>query len=387
MRSNLVPRLSIAVALVAAAAMIALTASSRPAEALTNCTVSNLSVDAEEAKFLELINDYRGSGDELTISVHLNRSASWMAVDLATRSDNVFSHTDSRGRSPGTRTAQCDGGGGIGENIAAGTYRDTAQEAFDAWKASSGHNSNMLNGGYRQIGIARYYNGSSTYDWYWVTVFSLYDDGTRIMPGASTPTPTPSPSPTPPPSPTPSPPTACAAPVIINHYDTDPAGAGTVTISWSPVPGAATYRVARREGALWVSRGAYSSTTYVGPDGADDPQWRIYVASGSCTPIPGPAAFVDPHGLPPACTAPVLKSDTDTNPTGGGTVTMTWDPVPGATGYRVARREGGVWVVKTNVATTSYSGADAADDPQWRIYVGAGSCTGIPGPATAFDPT
>ena len=99
MRSNLLPRLSIALAMLAVFTTIALTASSRPAEALTNCTVANLSVDAEEAHFLELINDYRGAGDELTISVHLNRSASWMAVDLATRSDNVFSHTDSLGRS------------------------------------------------------------------------------------------------------------------------------------------------------------------------------------------------------------------------------------------------------------------------------------------------
>ena len=32
-------------------------------------------------------------------------------------------------------------------------------------------------------------------------------------------------------------------------------------------------------------------------------------------------------------------------------------------------------------------GRHAADDPQWRIYVPAGSCTGVPGPATAFDPT
>jgi hypothetical protein len=66
---------------------------------------------------------------------------------------------------------------------------------------------------------------------------------------------------------------------------------------------------------------------------------------------------------------------------------MNWNPIVGATGYRVARREGGAWVVKATVTGTTYTGADAADDPQWRIYVGTGSCTPVPGPATAFDPT
>jgi uncharacterized protein YkwD len=247
MRAKLLPRFYVALAMALVAVTIGLTAASRPAEALTNCTVSNLTVDSEEAQFLQLINAYRPSGTpDLTMSVNLNRAASWMAVDLATRSDNVFSHTDSLGRSPGTRGSQCDGTGGFGENIAAGTVRDTAQEVFDAWQASSGHNQNMLNSSYRQIGIARYYNSASTYDWYWVTIFSLSDDGTRITPGSSTPTPTA--SLTPPPS------QACTAPSITSDFDTSPTG-GEVRFSWSPVPGATSYRVARLEGTKWVSKG------------------------------------------------------------------------------------------------------------------------------------
>ena len=158
--------------------------------------MSNLSVDAEEAQFLQLINAYRPSGTpDLTISVNLNRAASWMAVDLATRSDGVFSHTDSLGRSASTRGTQCDGTQYFGENIAAGGSRATAQAAFNAWQTSSGHNTNMLNSSYRQIGIARYYNSASQYDWYWVTIFSTSNDGTSINPGSSTPTQRPRPRP------------------------------------------------------------------------------------------------------------------------------------------------------------------------------------------------
>jgi len=69
---------------------------------------------------------------------------------------------------------------------------------------------------------------------------------------------------------------------------------GTITISWQPDDGATTYRVLHRQGTSWVSRGAYSVTSYTGLDGADDPEWRIYVASGTCTPIPRPQTFVDP---------------------------------------------------------------------------------------------
>src|SRR5438876_585982 len=75
----------------------------RPVGALTNCTVSDLSVDSEEQGFLALINTYRsqnGAG-ALTMSANLNRAASWMAFDMATK--NYFDHTDSLGRTFSTR--------------------------------------------------------------------------------------------------------------------------------------------------------------------------------------------------------------------------------------------------------------------------------------------
>ena len=119
-------------------------ANARPARALTNCTVSDMTVDSEEARFLTLINNYRAQNGRsaLQMSTNLNRAASWMVVDMATK--GYFSHTDSAGRNSSTRAQNCDYPGGAGENLAAGTVRDTAQEAFDAWRASSGHNPNIL---------------------------------------------------------------------------------------------------------------------------------------------------------------------------------------------------------------------------------------------------
>lgn len=179
-------------------------------------------VDDEEAQFLVLINSYRaqnGAGP-LTPQSQLTAASEWMANDMAT--DDYFSHYDNE--SPPRDPAQRDrdygwNGSPIGENIAAGYA--TAQQAFDAWRASPGHNAAMLSSSFNVIGIGRAYNPDSMFQWYWVTDFS-YGSGQPVdtpttQPASATPTPTttptstptPSPSPTvpptPPPTPTPSP--------------------------------------------------------------------------------------------------------------------------------------------------------------------------------------
>ena len=63
-----------------------------------------------------------------------------------------------------------------GENIAAG--QQTAAEVFEAWKASSGHNANMLNSAYTVIGISLYQLAGSPYTFYWTTDFGGYTDST-----------------------------------------------------------------------------------------------------------------------------------------------------------------------------------------------------------------
>jgi len=82
--------------------------------ASTNCDADS-SVQPVEAQFVSLLNTYRaqnGAGP-LTVSPTLQRSARWMANDLA--SHNGFSHTDSLGRAFQTRILQCGATGFLGE--------------------------------------------------------------------------------------------------------------------------------------------------------------------------------------------------------------------------------------------------------------------------------
>ncbi|MCU1232805.1 MAG: Allergen V5/Tpx family protein [Candidatus Solibacter sp.] len=144
-------------------------------------------LDAEQSAFVTLINNYRaqnGAGP-LQVSVALQQSAQWMSADMAAK--NYFSHTDSLGRDPFNRmTAFGYTHYPEGENIAAG-YSD-AQNTFTQWQTacdpdSTGactyaHRQNMLNPGYKVLGIGRVYNASSSYRWYWTTDFGGFVDQT-----------------------------------------------------------------------------------------------------------------------------------------------------------------------------------------------------------------
>ena len=158
-----IPRLALAGPLFA---VIALTASlglltPQKAEAL----------DSEEQAFLGTLNDYRAQNGlgPLTLNDTLNNVARWMATDLG--ANNYFSHTDSLGRDPFQRMDQMGYAYNTwrGENLVAGT--ETSPYAFQLWRDSPGHNANMLGDHYTVIGIARVYNATSNYGWYWATEF------------------------------------------------------------------------------------------------------------------------------------------------------------------------------------------------------------------------
>ena len=110
-------------------------------------------------------------------------------------------------------------------------------------------------------------------------------------------------------------------------------------------------------------------------------------ATPTATPIPTATPTPTPTPAPISCTAPTIISHSDTNPTGGGTVSFTWGAIAGATSYRVQRqRIDGTWATRVTTSSTSFSGSDGSNDPNWRVFVYAGSCTPIPGPSTVFDP-
>jgi hypothetical protein len=176
-----------------------------------------------------LLNEYRAQNgrEPLVINWDLSEAADWFVNDMTAK--NYFptagycsrfglpAHCDSYGGMPQHRISAFGYGPAIiGENAAAGF--SSAQAVFNGWKASSGHNTNMLRTTWKAIGIARACKSGTTYGCYWVTDFGSVDDptpnpnspyppigGTGSATPTKTPSPTPSKTPTPSPAPTPSP--------------------------------------------------------------------------------------------------------------------------------------------------------------------------------------
>lgn len=170
--------LILALAVIGSSSLSSLAAPNAPATAAdpSFVTASGYCADAEERYFLRLINNYRaqyGRGP-LRLTKTLGAAAEHHSVDMASR--NYFSHT----LSGGVTWSQNIANHGYtyntykAENIAAGSSAST--QTFNQWKNSSGHRANMLNGNFKAIGIARAYNGASTYKWYWTTTFGGYQD-------------------------------------------------------------------------------------------------------------------------------------------------------------------------------------------------------------------
>jgi len=200
-------------------------------------------MDGETQAFLVLINNYRAQNGlgTLTVSAALTQDASWMVNDLAT--NRYFSHTDSLGRSPWTRAADCGYGSAGGENLAAGTDRSTAAGAFQLFRNSSEHNAIMLTAEFHEIGIARLYLAGSPYLWYWATEFGRGDAAAAAPPPPTATAPPPTPPPPPaatapaPPAvtPTPVPPGPTASPAGAEVSAQAVTGAESVAGAQSPI--------------------------------------------------------------------------------------------------------------------------------------------------------
>lgn len=136
--------------------------------AVSNCDVAatDLSMTVSEQKLLDLINDYRkqnGAG-ALGFNPDLKRSAEWLSKHMGT--GGPFDHTDGLGRSYDVRIADCGfTGKTTSENIAYNTDDDSAAKTFDQWKNSAGHNANMLNASYGQVGIAEFIATDGKHYW------------------------------------------------------------------------------------------------------------------------------------------------------------------------------------------------------------------------------
>ncbi len=174
--------MSLFVILLAAAVMATswhpygLTASA--AAAYIQTTTYSTCLNAEEKALLKLINDYRASKgiSALTATKSLNMASYTHSLDLGKRA--YFAH-DTKSPLPAGQTGakfsnrMTDAGYTYStyraENIAAG--QSTAVKVFNSWKASSGHNANMLNKNYKAIGIGGLSVSGSPYGYYWTTNF------------------------------------------------------------------------------------------------------------------------------------------------------------------------------------------------------------------------
>jgi uncharacterized protein YkwD len=128
-------------------------------------------LNTQESAFLAKINAYRQSKGlkPLVATRSLDVASYKHSYDMGVK--RYFSHTGSDGSSPWTRMARegYNYSTTKGENIAAGYA--SADAVFNAWKASAGHNANMLNPNFKAIGIGQATVSGSPYGTYWTTDF------------------------------------------------------------------------------------------------------------------------------------------------------------------------------------------------------------------------
>ena len=128
--------------------------------------------DSEELAILVLINNHRNSRGlgPLALTQTLSGASDHHSVSMAKH--DYFSHDL---RHEGITWSQNMSRHGYrfktnrGENIAAGN--PGAAATFEQWRASPGHNANMLNNKFKAIGIGRAYDAQSKYGCYWTTDF------------------------------------------------------------------------------------------------------------------------------------------------------------------------------------------------------------------------
>ena len=140
------------------------------------------SYDAEETRFLSLINEYREDNGlrPLILSDTLTVASEHHSKDMADY--GFFAHNTEKssyypaGSEPWDRM-EAEGyqyNTAKGENLAVGY--ESAEEAMKAWQESPSHNEAMLDGNYRVMGVARINVPGSVHNWYWTTDFGGYVD-------------------------------------------------------------------------------------------------------------------------------------------------------------------------------------------------------------------
>ena len=141
-----------------------------------------MSYNTQEQAFVKLLNDYRVANglQPLLVSDALSLASERHASDMGKY--DFFSHVTKRsdwfpaGSYPWDRMKLCGYySGKEGENLAAG--QSSAQSLFTAWRASSSHNSVMLDPGFKVVGVGFVITTGSDYTYYWDACFGGTVDG------------------------------------------------------------------------------------------------------------------------------------------------------------------------------------------------------------------
>jgi uncharacterized protein YkwD len=124
----------------------------------TNCAVNtaDIAITADETALLNGINTYRAAQGlgTLTFNPALKKAAKWLTNDMSAK--NYLDHTDSLGRAPAKRFTDCglNSNGSWGENIAQNDG-GSPDSILTMWKESAGHNKNLLDPKFTQVGLAK----------------------------------------------------------------------------------------------------------------------------------------------------------------------------------------------------------------------------------------
>lgn len=145
-------------------------------------------------------------------------------------------------------------------------------------------------------------------------------------------------------------------------------GDGTVTLSWGAVDGAEAYAVAEYVGGRYVT---YTldcrDTTYTVSDLANGYEHSFLVQAK----VGGRWSSFGPANLVKATPEGAMRPSVSAEPA-DRSVTLTWDPVPGAERYAVAVREGSGWRTFTyDCRGTSYTATGLSNGTEYEFLVQA----------------
>lgn len=142
------------------------------------CTGSNVTLKTTEKRMLDLHNKARADRGIARLCVHpaLQKAARAHSTDMINR--DFFSHTNPSGKTSGARIKAAGYNyRTAGENIAWGTgVAGSPDSIHKSWMGSSGHRTNILNKGFRKVGIGA---ASGTYRSYNNAVMWTANFGTR----------------------------------------------------------------------------------------------------------------------------------------------------------------------------------------------------------------